>query len=158
MKLPGQMVTPYNGWSADGCKCQISSLDMAKYLLVSSTVFFGDGTSKTYGKDSTRLTDVIWVDETQEMPDTVINLPQLGTSERTPNAKRYIGAVFCIEGEDLRLRARAVAHHRTEDFPEHSKLPRGEMRLAPADAYEERLVFKQLNQRLRELREKNNAQ
>ena len=155
-------ITQYNGWSADGDKCHTSSIDMAKVLLTSSTIHFTDGTSKLYPAGASKLLDVVWVDEAQDKGDIVTPLPQFGTEERKANVARFIGAVFIIQGDDLRLRARAYPGHKPEDFPEYvkdgiCKYPRGEMRLSIFDAHEEKLILEKLHQRLRVLREANNA-
>jgi hypothetical protein len=151
-------ITQYNGWSSAGDKCHTSSMDMAKVLLASSTIHFSDGHTLHYPAGTSRLLDVVWVDETQDKGDTVIPLPQLNTEDRQHNVARFVGAVFIIQGDDLRLRSRAYPGHKPEDFPEYvkdgiCKYPRGEMRLSIFDAREEKLILENLHKRLRELRE-----
>lgn len=152
-------VTPYNGWNEAGTKCHISSVDMAASLLSCSTVHFGNGTSKDYGKDDTRLLDVIWIDEEQR--GAVVDLPQLNAKDCKP-AQRYTGAVFIIEGTDLRLRSRAYPGHKPEDFPEYFKdgkciYPKGEMRLSLHDAFERKTIYERLMRTIRELREQHHV-
>ncbi len=111
-------------WSDDGNRVATSMINFATALLCRSTVYFGNGERKEY--EPAKLVGYETI--TDKQVEREIDLSHVQEGEKMVLCTEFRGLIFYIEGQDLRLRTRACAHHRGESFDD-MKLPRGEMRL-----------------------------
>ncbi len=141
--------TSYYKWNREGTIGHISALDMATTLLCSSTIIFGDKTERHYPKETSKLIESLWIDEEQEKSGEALELPQIGKTVENKTRSIYSGIIFKIEGDDLRLRARAYPGHDPADFDDYMvgikcKYPLGIMRLRIENARERFEIYKSL--------------